>query len=77
MSWVDWVEQFFRYYGIPLVDKVILSSFHLEDNAQLWYQLPWQEDWNTWEELGQGLHVQFGPSQLFDPFGELRWIHSN
>ncbi|KAL5744096.1 hypothetical protein ACOSQ2_027212 [Xanthoceras sorbifolium] len=37
------LEQFFQFYQTLLEDHVALASFHLEGDAQLWYQLVKQE----------------------------------
>jgi len=38
-SWVCRAEQFFRFQGTHEVDKAALASFHLEGEAQLWFQI--------------------------------------
>jgi hypothetical protein len=38
-SWVCWAEQFFEFQGTAEEDKVALAAYHLEGEAQLWYQL--------------------------------------
>ena len=42
-SWICCAEQFFRFHETPIEDQVALASFHLEGEAQLWYQLVQQE----------------------------------
>ncbi|KAK0591066.1 hypothetical protein LWI29_035200 [Acer saccharum] len=50
-----------------MVDHVTLASFHLEGDAQLWYQLLKQERITiTYKEFKQGLHTRFGPNQFFN-----------
>ncbi|XP_038985807.1 uncharacterized protein LOC103721475 isoform X2 [Phoenix dactylifera] len=71
-SWVCRAEQFFQIHEIPSADRVSLASFHLEGEAQLWYQLLKQEmGVITWEQFKEGLHSRYGPNQFFDFFGEL------
>ncbi|KAK0571896.1 hypothetical protein LWI29_023257 [Acer saccharum] len=71
-SWICRAKQFFQIHETPTVDQVTLASFHLEGDAQLWYQLLKQERITiTWEEFKQGLHTRFGPNQFFNFFGEL------
>jgi hypothetical protein len=70
--WVCRAEQFFRFQGTQEEDKTSLASFHLEGEAQLWYQILLQEKREiTWAEFTEGLFVRFGPNQFYDPFGEL------
>ncbi|KAA8522007.1 hypothetical protein F0562_012679 [Nyssa sinensis] len=42
-SWFCRVNQFFEFNHTPEEDRVALASFHLEGDAQLWYQLLKQE----------------------------------
>ncbi|CAL5340388.1 unnamed protein product [Camellia sinensis] len=71
-SWICRAEQFFRFQVTPEADKVGLASFHLEGDAQLWYQLLCQnENEVSWPEFEGGLQPRFGFTQYYDPFGEL------
>ncbi|KAA8544487.1 hypothetical protein F0562_022473 [Nyssa sinensis] len=71
-SWVCRVEQFFQFHQTPEEERVALASFHLEGDAQLWYQLLKQDGGvMTWQEFCDGLHARYGPSQFQDFFGEL------
>jgi hypothetical protein len=38
-SWVCRAEQFFEFQNTVEDDKVVLAAYHLEGEAQLWYQL--------------------------------------
>ena len=71
-SWICRAEQFFRFQDTPTTDQVGLASFHLEGEAQLWYQLLQQEN-NvvTWDVFKAGLLARYGPTQFYDYFGEL------
>ncbi|KAI9165992.1 hypothetical protein LWI28_024310 [Acer negundo] len=46
-SWWCRAEQFFQLHGTSIADYVSLTSFHLEGDAQLWYQLLKQEKERT------------------------------
>ncbi|KAK0580835.1 hypothetical protein LWI29_006834 [Acer saccharum] len=71
-SWWCRAEQFFQLHGTSIADYVSLASFHLEGDAQLWYQLLKQEKESiTWAEFKEGLFARFGPNQFVDFFGEL------
>ena len=37
-SWLCRAEQFFEIHETPAADRVSLALFHLESDAQLWYQ---------------------------------------
>ncbi|KAL4192222.1 hypothetical protein AMTRI_Chr06g192850 [Amborella trichopoda] len=43
MSWTCRVEQFVQFHQTPEKKRVALASFHLEGDAQLWYQIFKQE----------------------------------
>jgi hypothetical protein len=71
-SWVCRAEQFFRFQGTHEEDKAALASFHLEGEAQLWFQiLLWEGREIGWPEFKEGVFARFGPIQFYDPFGEL------
>jgi hypothetical protein len=71
-SWICRAEQFFRFHETPIEDHVALASFHLEGEAQLWYQLLQQEAESlNWPTFKAGLLARYGPTQFFDHFGEL------
>jgi hypothetical protein len=49
-----------------------LASFHLEGEAQLWFQILLREGREIgWPEFKEGVFARFGPTQFYDPFGEL------
>jgi hypothetical protein len=71
-SWICQAEQFFEYQNTAEEEKVSLAAFHLEGEAQLWYQLFKEgEAALEWEVLKEGLHVRYGPTQFDDFFGDL------
>lgn len=49
-----------------------MASFHLEGDAQPWFQVLKQEAiYISWDEFKKGLYSKFGPNQFADYFGEL------
>jgi hypothetical protein len=71
-SWVCRAEQFFDFQGTSEDDKLPLAAYHLEGEAQLWYQLfKESEDEPTWELMKNSLHVRYGPTQFDDFYGDL------
>lgn len=79
-SWICRVEQFFELQQIPEEDKLPLAAYHLEGDAQLWYQL--FKDSNegvTWLNLKQALNARYGPTLFEHHFGDLtklKQVHS-
>jgi hypothetical protein len=58
--------------GTTKDEKTALASFHLEGEAQLWFQILLHEGREVeWEKFKEGLFTRFGPNQFYDPFGEL------
>jgi hypothetical protein len=71
-GWVYRVEQFFEFQSTAEEDKVVLVAYHLKGEAQLWYKLFKEtEEGASWEQLKEGLHVRYGPTQFDDFFGDL------
>jgi hypothetical protein len=49
-----------------------LASFHLEGEAKLWFQFLLREGREIgFPEFKEGVFAHFGPTQFYDPFGEL------
>jgi len=38
-SWIHRVEKFSEFLGTNKEERLPLAAYHLDDNAQLWYQL--------------------------------------
>ncbi|KAK3230531.1 hypothetical protein Dsin_002412 [Dipteronia sinensis] len=71
-SWVCRWEQYFQIHNIPMSDRVTLASFHLDGDAQLWFQILKQELlYVSWEEFRESLYTRYGLKQILDYFLEL------
>ncbi|KAJ0078151.1 hypothetical protein Patl1_36841 [Pistacia atlantica] len=65
-------EQIFEFQGTTFDDQVRLATYHLEKDAQLWYQrLKTQEHLITWETMKVGLLARFVATEYEDFFGDL------
>lgn len=63
IGWVSRVEQFFEFKNIAEEEQFPLAAYHLDGEAQLWYQLfRDSEEELTWEALKDGLHARYGPT---------------
>ena len=71
MSWICRVEQFFEFQKIAEEEKVPLATYHLEGEAQLWYQILKEEGEVAWLTLKEGLNSRYGPTEFDDFFGDL------
>ncbi|XP_040996109.1 uncharacterized protein LOC121242288 [Juglans microcarpa x Juglans regia] len=70
-EWFNRVEQFFEYQGTAENQKVFMAAYHLEGEANQWWQ--WlrrtlQEDGRAipWEQFEEELWARFGPSGCED-----------
>jgi hypothetical protein len=71
-SWVCRVEQYFEFQRTEEENKVMLTTYHLEGEAQLWYHIFKEDVMNiSWENLKEAMHVRFGPTQFEDFYGDL------
>ena len=65
------VDQFFEYQGIPAAQKVSLASFHLEGEANQWWQWlrrSYSEEGKevVWADFEEELWARFGPTECED-----------
>jgi hypothetical protein len=71
-SWICRVEQFFEFQRTEPHEKILMVAYHLEGDAQMWYQLIREDDEvMTWESLKAALHTQYGPTVFEDHFSDL------
>jgi hypothetical protein len=71
-SWICRVEQFFEFQQTEEEDNLPMAAYHLEEEAQMWYQLfRDSEETVTWESLNAALHIRYGPTVFEDHFGDL------
>ena len=70
--WICRAEQFFEFQGISLEDQVKLAAYHLEKDAQLWYQrCKNQGHLVTWDGMKAGLLERFVVTEYEDFFRDL------
>jgi len=69
--WLNRVVQYFDYKQIPEEQKVYLAAFHLESEANQWWQ--WVQNLYkeeqipiTWEAFERELLIRFGPTEVED-----------
>lgn len=69
--WLNRVVQYFDYKQIPEEQKVSLAAFHLENEANKWWQLVQRMYRDervaiSWEVFERELLVRFGPTEVED-----------
>jgi hypothetical protein len=69
--WLDRVVQYFDYKQTPEDQRVSLAAFHLESEANQWWQ--WMKKVYreeslpiTWEVFERELLIRFGPTEVED-----------
>jgi len=56
---VGYGEQFFNFQNTSEEEKLALTAYHLEGEAQLWYRLfKENKEEQTWEAMKDDLHIQ-------------------
>lgn len=76
--WLWKCEQYFELYSIPEKNKAPLTSYHLHDEVQLWYQLDEKEHLViTWQEFKEEVLSWYGTSQFNDFFWEIVELAAN
>lgn len=71
IEWLSRVAQFFEFQGTADNQKVTLASFHLEGEANQWWQWmrrTYQEEGRSvsWESFEEELWARFGPTECED-----------
>lgn len=67
-GWVFKAIQFFDYYQKLDHQKLTMTSYHMEGEALVWYQVSLKlGQFLAWESFIKALHTWFGPSTYDDP----------
>jgi hypothetical protein len=62
-EWIFRAEQFFDYYETPDLDRLTISSVHLDKDVVPWYQMVQRtHPFTLWIEFTRALELDFGPS---------------
>ena len=65
-------NQFFHLCNTPVNQKILLASYHMEDEALIWFQDAEEVGiFTSWEAFVRALHVRFGSSSYDDPMETL------
>ena len=63
-------DPFACYYEIPEEEKILNASYHLDDEALVWFQ-DCERSLDSWETFVRAIQVRFGPSSYDDPMETL------
>ncbi|KAK6231469.1 hypothetical protein SCA6_001542 [Theobroma cacao] len=78
LGWLSRCEHFFRHQQTSEEEKVSLTSFHLEGNAQLWFlQMEVDTPQPSRDEFKRQCHLQFGPLIRSHKLGELEKLQQS
>jgi hypothetical protein len=58
--------QYFEYYQVHDVSKVMHASYHLDDDALIWFQ-NCEHDLGCWDNFARAIKHRFGPPNYDDP----------
>jgi hypothetical protein len=71
-TWCCRAEQFFDHYSTPDTQRMLISSFHMEGRAMVWFQeLKASGSIGTWEEFARAIQIRFGRGAYDDPMETL------
>ena len=69
-AWIFRAVHFFHYYEIPEEEKILNASYHLDDEAFIWFQ-DCERSLDSWETFVRAIQGRFGPSSYDDPMEAL------
>uniref|UniRef100_A0A2N9FHP4 Ty3 transposon capsid-like protein domain-containing protein n=1 Tax=Fagus sylvatica TaxID=28930 RepID=A0A2N9FHP4_FAGSY len=65
-SWMFRAIQYFEYYQVHDASKVMHASYHLDDDALIWFQ-NCEHDLGCWDNFARAIKLRFGPPSYDDP----------
>ena len=64
-SWMYKANQYFGYYQTPATETIMVASFHMDQEALVWFQDAEEAGvFSNWEGMVQALHVRFGSTHV-------------
>ena len=57
--------QYFHYYQVPDTEKVMQASYHLDEEALVWFQ-DCKHEITCWNAFVRAIQVRFGPTSYDD-----------
>lgn len=78
-DWVFKIKEFFDVYDVPTVQRIKISSFHMEGPAYAWYKWMMKNSLvQTWPDFLNALLLRFGTSLYDDAKAALKELkHTN
>ena len=71
-GWVYKAHQFFQLYNTPPNQKILLASYHMEEEALIWFQEAEEVgQFTSWEAFVRALNIRFGAIAYDDPMETL------
>jgi hypothetical protein len=68
-AWLSRCDHFFRHQYIPEEEKVEIASYHLDEDAQVWFlKLDRDRPGISWEDFKRQCHLR-----LVHPFKAINW----
>ncbi|XP_061355439.1 uncharacterized protein LOC133299968 [Gastrolobium bilobum] len=75
-TWIIAVDRYFAFYQVPLLDRLNLAAFYLDEPATSWFTGSGQNGLlSDWRTFCVALHRRFGQSEFEDPAGAFVKIH--
>jgi hypothetical protein len=65
-AWVYRALQYFHYCQVPEPEKVIHASYHLDEEALVWFQ-DCEHELHGWNDFVRAIQIRFGPASYDDP----------
>jgi hypothetical protein len=65
-AWVYRALQYFHYYQILEPEKVMHASYHLDEEALVWFQ-DCEHELHGWNDFVRAIQIRFGPASYDDP----------
>jgi hypothetical protein len=65
-AWVYRALQYFHYYQVLEPEKVMHASYHLDEEALVWFQ-DCEHELHGWNDFVRAIQIRFGPASYDDP----------
>ncbi|XP_028754553.1 uncharacterized protein LOC114714022 [Neltuma alba] len=65
LNWIYRAEQYFKYFGVPDPQRLVIASVHMDGDVLPWYQMLEKVGRvPDWAALAKAIELQYGPSKF-------------
>jgi hypothetical protein len=75
-AWIYKANQYFKYYQVPNLEKILIAYYHIEGEALIWFE-DFEDSFDKWKSFIKALKTIFGPTSYDGPIKSINKGEAN